>query len=47
VPALPESTSAYNLVNAITGAARQAEPARRLELESLAGTVLSRHVGRA
>jgi hypothetical protein len=47
VPALPESTSAYNLVNAITGAARQAEPARRLEIESLAGTVLGRHVGRA
>jgi len=47
VPELPESTSAYNLVNAITGAARHAEPARRLELESLAGIVLSRHVGPA
>ena len=47
VPALPESTSAYNLVNAITGAARHAEPSRRLDIESLAGTVLSRHVGRA
>ena len=47
LPALPESTSAYNLVNAITGAARHAEPSRRLDMESLAGTVLSRHVGRA
>ena len=41
---LPQSTSAYDLVNAITGAARQAEPARRLEMESLAGNVLRQHV---
>jgi hypothetical protein len=45
LPELPASTSAYDLVNAITGAARQAEPSRRLDMESLAGTVLSRHVG--
>ena len=46
VAELPESTDAYNLVNAITGAARKAVPARRLELETLAGQVLDRHVGR-
>jgi len=43
-PALPESADAYSLVNAITGAARKAEPARRLELETLAGRVLNQHV---
>lgn len=41
---LPERTSAYSLVNAITAAARAAEPARRMDLESLAGEVLHRHV---
>jgi len=47
LPALPESTSVFRLVNAITSAAKQAEPARRLDIESLAGQVLTRHVGRA
>lgn len=42
---LPSSTDAYSFVNALTGAARQAEPARRLELETLAGHVLHTHVG--
>lgn len=41
---LPERASAYCLVNAITATARAAEPARRLDLESLAGEVLHRHV---
>ncbi|HSC86235.1 MAG TPA: DUF932 domain-containing protein [Polyangiaceae bacterium] len=41
---LPESTSAYNLVNAMTAAAQQAEPARRLELESIAGEAMLRWV---
>ncbi|MCC6651681.1 MAG: DUF932 domain-containing protein [Candidatus Eisenbacteria bacterium] len=41
---LPERTSAYTLVNAITATARAAEPARRLELEGLAGQLLDRHV---
>jgi hypothetical protein len=45
LPALPESTDAYNLVNSITGAARSADPARRLEIESFAGQVLRQHVG--
>ncbi|MFO0564309.1 MAG: DUF932 domain-containing protein [Polyangiaceae bacterium] len=44
VPALPERTSAYSLVNAITATARVADPARRLELEGLAGQLLDRHV---
>lgn len=45
--ALPERTSLYDLTNALTAAAHNVEPARRLELESLAGTVLHREVGRA
>ncbi len=44
VPELPERTSVYTLVNAITSTARAAEPARRLELEGLAGQLLHRHV---
>lgn len=44
LPELPESTSAFTLVNAITATARAAEPARRLELEGLAGQLLDRHV---
>ena len=44
VPELPERTSAYSLINAITATARAAEPARRLELEGLAGHLLHRHV---
>jgi hypothetical protein len=44
---LPEHLPVYNLVNALTSTARSAVPARRLELEALAGDVLSRHVGRA
>lgn len=44
VPELPERTSAYCLINAVTATARTAEPARRLELEGLAGQLLHRHV---
>ena len=43
VPELPESTDLYTLTNSITGAARSAEPARRLEIESFAGQVLRQH----
>lgn len=43
-PELPENTSVYNLVNAMTTAAQEAEPARRLELESIAGEALYRWV---
>ena len=46
-PALPEHMPLYSLVNALTSTARSAIPARRLELEALAGDVLTRHVGRA
>jgi hypothetical protein len=41
VPALPEHMPLYSLVNALTSTARSAIPARRLELEALAGDVLS------
>lgn len=44
VPELPERTSAFDLVNAITLAAHGVEPARRLELESFAGEFLRRQV---
>lgn len=47
VKELPEHLPVYDLVNALTSTARSAVPARRLELEALAGEVLSRHVGRA
>jgi hypothetical protein len=46
VPALPERTSLYSLVNALTASAKIAVPARRLELEAMAGEVLEQHVGR-
>jgi hypothetical protein len=38
--------SVYDATNALTAAAHDAEPARRLELETLAGEFLVRHVGR-
>lgn len=43
--ALPERTSVYALTNAVTSAAHDADPGRRIELESFAGELLSRHVG--
>jgi len=46
VAALPERTSVYSLVNAITSSAKAAVPARRLEIEAMAGEVLEQHVGR-
>lgn len=39
-PELPAHVPLYDLVNGFTSAAQQAEPARRLELETLAGQVL-------
>jgi hypothetical protein len=47
VSELPERVSAYDFVNAVTAMAHNAEPARRLEIEELAGGLLRRHVGRA
>jgi hypothetical protein len=41
---LPESTTLYSLVNAITAAAQKAETSRRLELESVAGGLLVERV---
>jgi hypothetical protein len=45
-PALPEHVPLYDLVNALTSSAKTAVPARRLELEAMAGEMLDRHVGR-
>ena len=47
LPALPERTSLYSFVNALTSSAKQAAPVRRLELETVAGELLERHVGGA
>jgi hypothetical protein len=50
VPQLPERVSAYDFINSVTAMAHDehgAEPARRLEIEELAGGLLRRHVGRA
>lgn len=44
VAELPERTSVFDLVNGITAAARESEPARRIELESFAGDVLRREM---
>jgi hypothetical protein len=43
--ALPEHAPLYDLVNALTASARSAVPARRLEMETMAGELLERHVG--
>jgi hypothetical protein len=40
---LPSQSTVYDLVNAVTHAAQAAEPARRIELESIAGSVLMNH----
>jgi hypothetical protein len=45
-PALPEHVPLYDLVNALTSSAKLAVPARRLELEAMAGVLLDQHVGR-
>ena len=47
VPELPEHASLYNVINAVTSAAHQAAPARRLDIETYAGELLFNHVGRA
>lgn len=44
--ALPERVPVYDFVNALTHSAKEATPARRLDLEALAGDLLTRHVGR-
>jgi hypothetical protein len=45
--ALPEHVPLYDFVNAMTASAKLAAPSRRLEIETVAGDVLARHVGRA
>jgi hypothetical protein len=45
-PELPEHAPLFDLVNALTSSAKAAVPARRLELEAMAGELLDRHVGR-
>lgn len=44
---LPERVPVYDFINALTRSAKEATPARRLDLEAVAGEVLTRHVGRA
>ena len=45
--ALPQHVPLYDFINALTASAKEAIPARRLDIEALAGDVLTRHVGRA
>jgi hypothetical protein len=45
--ALPEHVPLYSFLNALTASAKKAVPARRLELEGLAGELLVRHTGGA
>ena len=40
VPELPEHLDLYSVINGITSAAQQSAPARRLELEAMAGEML-------
>ena len=42
---LPQQASVYDFVNALTATAHSAEPARRIELESIAGGVLLNNTG--
>jgi len=44
--AVPARLPLYSFVNALTATAKQSSPARRIDLESLAGDILYRHVGR-
>lgn len=44
---LPAHVPLYDFVNALTSSAKDASPARRLDIEAVAGDVLARHVGRA
>lgn len=44
---LPLSVTVFDLVNGITAGAKLSAPARRLEIEALAGDVLTRRVGSA
>jgi uncharacterized protein DUF932 len=46
-PGLPETVPLFDLVNAMTASAKLAPPARRLELEAVAGDVLARHLARS
>ena len=46
-PALPEHVPLYDFVNAMTASAKTAAPARRLEIESIAGDVLAQYLGPA
>ena len=46
-PELPDNVPLYDFVNAMTASAKSGSPSRRLEIESLAGDVLARHVGSA
>ena len=43
VPALPEHAPLYELLNGVTSAAQALAPARRIEVEAMAGDLLVRH----
>ncbi|MBX3230674.1 MAG: hypothetical protein KIT84_00540 [Labilithrix sp.] len=45
--ALPARLPLFDVLNGITSSAKLAAPARRLEIEAVAGDLLARHVGRA
>jgi hypothetical protein len=44
---LPQRTDLFSMINAVTSWAKNTVPSRRIELESIAGDLLHRHVGRA
>jgi hypothetical protein len=44
---VPSRLPLYNVINSITAAAKSSTPARRLEMEAMAGEFLTRHVGTA
>ena len=46
-PELPEHVNLFDFLNAMTASAKSGSPSRRLEIETLAGDVLARHVGSA
>ncbi len=44
---LPARTDLFSMINAVTAFAKNTVPARRIELESIAGDLLHRHMGKA
>jgi hypothetical protein len=44
---LPQRADLFSMINSVTAFAKSAVPSRRIELESIAGDLLHRLVGRA